>query len=84
MSPRNRAGLTYTEWEDAAGPGCPRDPTEARRAWRLCEDPSELRSVAEIEAMRRAEKSQDSWIAVLIVTLLGIGLVLIALLSTPK
>lgn len=57
MSPRNPCGLTFDEWCDAAGPGCPEDRGAARRAWALGEDPSDHRADAE----RAAGGLATSW-----------------------
>lgn len=82
----NREGLTFDEWCDAAGPGCPADTTDARRAWRLCEDPAEYR--AEVEAaVRHYEAGEDDhktfcdWVWGIALTIGGIGLALIAFWS---
>lgn len=86
MSPRNKEDMTFDEWCDAAGPGCPRDTAMARRAWRLGEDPTEHRAEAEQVYQMRAEKSEDtfvSWLWIIILVVLGVGLVLIAFWSTP-
>lgn len=84
-SPRNRTGLTFDEWCDLAGPGTPDEPIERRRAWRLCEDPMELRFEAEAAAKARAEKgdSVGSWIWISVIALGGIGLALIAFWGSP-
>lgn len=84
--PTNHEGLSFDEWCDAAGPGCPRDAAEARRAWRLCDDPTDYRAEAEKAATEGAEKSEDglgSWLVIIALTVLGAGLVFVAFSSTP-